>query len=624
MRDFVTGNLVFAYTSTMTDFNQAPPATERLNDEWRIYITSLVGTQYPNGVGQSYLPDLNVWTPGGGGRYFRQESGPFPAAPPSTLFPLGPGETVIAGTAKFGAPSMPLSGILNPYSQTAHPRNYMAFLGEAQIQSPGGRHGDSRPFIAAFDLAANGAITMQNETGLPTVEGGVKGRPAIVATSADQGSVFFAGGGAGQTQLYYVPWAYNAAGQSYNFGNLQRLGFGSGFESLSAPSVGARIYDGVPQPGLSNGEAIFEMTFIGKLIGRPHAEVFFARVRAGGAFGGPRNVPGTGTPVYMLPARTNERLFADGESGQYRALGVDWNVTSPIVIQQVLNGVATNVEVPNTRVTDRSSGKISFDTTLGGKAYVDTQMGTVRFAGSIPPRNAEVLATYTPRVMRVSAGSGAAFSSPAGLFDNRGIGEFSYWARGNNTSLVPPGGPIPDDPIGVGRYNFFYGRAAAGAGQAARPYLKTMRFGVQLPTPIHTQPGGGVTSITVTGVSQGISYYQLDPANGRVYFTSADEGNVVNVSYTGVDETTGQPIAIVLNGASVTMILERDEAPVGIDQAINENQPFAFIDPFDSAQAARRRPGLIWLFWTSTRGGSPDLYFQTIAPRYTPARVGRV
>ena len=42
-------------------------------------------------------------------------------------------------------------------------------------------------------------------------------------------------------------------------------------------------------------------------------------------------------------------------------------------------GETRNLEVANTRVVDQTTGVISFDCTLGGKVYLDPNLGTVRF-----------------------------------------------------------------------------------------------------------------------------------------------------------------------------------------------------------------------------------------------------
>ena len=63
----------------------------------------------------------------------------------------------------------------------------------------------------------------------------------------------------------------------------------------------------------------------------------------------------------------------------------------------------------------------------------------------------------------------------------------------------------------------------------------------------------------------------------------------------------------------------RRSSRAGVEQASNESSVAPFLDPFDPAKGSTdRRPGLIWMFWSSTRGGNPDIYMQTIAPHFGP------
>jgi hypothetical protein len=152
--------------------------------------------------------------------------------------------------------------------------------------------------------------------------------------------------------------------------------------------------------------------------------------------------------------------------------------------------------------------------------------------------------------------------------------------------------------------------------------MATYRLGLRLPTPIFTNESGAVPSISVTG---NVGPYQVDPSSGRVYFTAADEDRTVTVTYTGADLGTGTQLSSQAVVGNVTFIQERPEAPVPIEQAANESNVSAFIDPFDftSSDLRVRRPPLMWLFWTSNRAGYPDLYFQSIAPRLTPLPLGK-
>jgi hypothetical protein len=306
----------------------------------------------------------------------------------------------------------------------------------------------------------------------------------------------------------------------------------------------------------------------------------------------------------------NERLVADREAGIYRASGVTWNRRGALQVSQSLNGgPLTNIEVANTRTIDETSGIIAFDTILGGKAYVDTNLGTVRLANTLPARGSQLYLTYQPRFLRVSAG-GSAYTGPNLMFDNRLIGELSYWATPANAGVTMA------DPVRPSRFVFTYNKAASG-NQVARPHMQTVRAGIQLPASVATRQDGTLVGLTVTGAT---SYYQVDPANGRLYFTNADENRVVNVAFTGLDDA-GNAVVYAAADYTIGLLTERTEAPIPIDQAANETQLATYMDPFEGT-LANRRPSLFWLFWSSSRVGSPDIYFETLAPRFTPQPRG--
>ncbi|MBC8065994.1 MAG: hypothetical protein H7Y17_14265, partial [Chlorobia bacterium] len=275
-------------------------------------------------------------------------------------------------------------------------------------------------------------------------------------------------------------------------------------------------------------------------------------------------------------------------------------------------GVVTSIEDLPTKRLDKTTGLVVVDTTLGGKAYIDPRMGTVRLSNGLPLSTQQLVLTYTPKFLRVSTGTTSAYAGVSHFNDSRLDGvapptTTKYWARPNNTSIVA------GDTPRVNRFWFSYNRAAAGAGQAARPFMKTMRMGVQLPNQIYTDTNGNIVGLTVTGATD---FFQVDPVKGRIYFSPADEDRAVTINYSGIDPSTGVQLPGFVENRTVSLISEMDEAPVPIEQAVNESNMFAFPDPFDNATLPR--PNLVWMFWSSTRGGSPDLYFQTVAPRFAP------
>jgi outer membrane protein assembly factor BamB len=613
----LAGQLIVAYASNEAAFNTPQPPNASLFDSYRIFIASMNGDVPGAGAAQNPLRDLLIWNPPGTGRWFRHAAGPLPTVSDDVIFGSVAPEFVLPNTSKYGAPAFPALGRIHPLTGAQANGSYVAFLAQAEKQTPNGRVTENRIVMQRVVPDAAGNLTIEGPwvMGFDPTTG--KGRPAIVQ-SDERATVFFAGSGTGSNTMFYSHF------DGASFAQPQPLPLGSGFEEFGTPSVSARRYLGQSVPGLPNGTPVLELTFSAKLRGRAHSEVYFARLHSDGRLT-PTNAPGTRTPLVLLPRRVQERLVAESELGTYTAAGQVWEANdpagNPIVVEQLLGGTVTNLEVPNTRTVDRSTGLISFETRLGGRAYLDPAMGSVRFAGTLPARSATILLSYAPRILRISMSGGAAYAGPSGIFDPRFIGDAGYWATRLNTAASI------NDPVQNDRYIFTYGRAAAGAGSASRPYMRTVRFGVQLPTAVHTQSNGNLTNFSVANMANtATSFYQVDPANGRVYFTAENENFNVTITYTGVDEA-GNTVGPFVLERTVTLIGERAEAPVPIEQAVNESQLFSFIDPLDSPTDGpnnnNRRPGLIWMVYTSTRAGSPDIYFQTIAPRFTPVRSNR-
>ncbi len=604
------GRLSVVWSSNRPNFGTTSFATTPTQDSWRLYFATMNGvspTTGPNPTlpGNSPLNDLNSFTPTNPNtRWFSQDGAAYPApANDNALFGVQAGETLIPETVRYGSPAYPALGSFDPFGGAARRSTYLVFVGEAEKQSAQGRYLESRVFISNVSMTPNGSpVAVGNPVPLDYNGQMRKFRPAVVQMGATA-TVFFTGDGPGQKGLFYSVF------DGTNWGPVRQVQVGTGIEQMGSVHASARLYEGLSVGGLGTGSGMIELSFSGKLKGRSLPEIFFARLSTGRSA-----TPQNNGALISLPQRVDERLEQDGAPGTYRALGISWNVSQTIQLQQSFNGATTNLEVGGTRVTDPNTGLISFDSTLGGKVYLDPTMGTVRFSGTSPNRNAIMLLTYTPRILRVSTAQNVAHTNPVGLFDNRLIGEFDYWAQPGNTAINQ------NSAVRSARYVFTYTRGAAGNGQSTRPFMRTMRLGVQLPLPVHTQQNGTITSINVGGNT---SFYQVDPANGRIYFNAADENRTVTVTYTALDAATGNAIAGVVVQATVTLIDEKTEAPVPLEQAVNESQMTAFIDPFDFPNAANRRAGLIWMFWTSTRGGTPDLYFQTIAPKFAPKAAGQ-
>lgn len=596
------GALVTAWTSSRPNYGAPVPTAAVTDPAYRIFFATLPGQTPGASTGVSPLRDLRWFGPAATDRWMRQEFGPFPNLPNyDALFQSGAGENVIAGSEKFGAPAMPTMGLIDPLGGAPFTRSYMAFIGTAIKQTAAGRNTENRMMLATVQSNANGVLTVNGPVAMPFDPNTTKGRPSIYQVQ-DGATIFYSGAGTGQAQLFYT------VTDGTNFSRPTILAVGEGFESATSPSVQLRRYTGVP-----GNSIILEMTFSGKLRGRSNPEIFYGRMTTSSTSVNGNTVSATpDQPIYMN-ARTGEILTQEG-SDTYRALGVSWNTRAPIQVYQDLNGTVTNLELnPGSRTVDRQSGLIRFDSKLGGQIYIDPNLGTVRFSSTKPNPAAKILLDYTPRYLRVSESTIAGNVSPSILWDNRIAGDvsnYSYWfnVQGNGSLQNVPNTATPR----TARNFITYTRAASGAGQAARPYWKSLRIGVQLPRGIFTDAAGNLVNITITGTTTGP--IQVDPANGRIYFQATDEGRTVHIRYTSVDEASNQAGPLVDDDFTVGLIVERTEQPVPIDQAVNESAITPFLDPFDQQQ----RPGLIWMLFVSTRAGSPDLYFQTMAPRFAP------
>jgi len=618
------GNVLVAWASDRGTFVPSPgtPAQALTDSQLRIYLATLQGKSpsgSPPAAGSSPLKDLNAFIPGAS-KWFAQQSAisPFPApAQENALFNIGTGETLIPQTEQFHYPSLPSLGFLNPLASdppvaTPFPAITMAFVGDAQIQTPSGRQAESRIMAASVAMDVSGNVTAGTPVALESDAQRMKGRPAVVQLANNQSIIFYPTAGAGVSGLDFVTFDPTASTFGPVVGGIvqpQAVQLPGGIDSVTAVSAVARNYQGAATASPTPLTSIIELTITARLRGRPNTEVFFVRMRADGA-----NL-GTIVDVSVI---TPEILTREPEPVLFRSAGVAWDDTTLPQLWYSLPGNApvnlldTSV-TPTPYVIDPASGVIIWSTSLG-KVFLDPSMGTVRFA-SPPPSRAILQLVYQPQYVRLSQGTQSGYTMPSTLFDSRLVGDVGFWARPDGTKAQS------GDPIRTGRTIAMYSRAAAGGGQAARPLMTTLRPGIQLPLPIATDAGGNVLPITVNGVTRAVSFWQVDPAQGRIYFTSADEDNTVSISYTGRD-SSGNTVVITLPAAGnpppkVGLLIERAEDAVPIDKAINESNVTTFLDPFEGG-----RPNLFWMIWSSTRLGGSDLYFQTLSPRYAPAIGG--
>jgi hypothetical protein len=201
------------------------------------------------------------------------------------------------------------------------------------------------------------------------------------------------------------------------------------------------------------------------------------------------------------------------------------------------------------------------------------------------------------------------------------LGDFAYW--GNEINLAPN----VDDLLRFDRLVVAYSRTSSDGTAVARPYYQSLRPGVRLPGAVALNPNGSPVLFEVTwldGSPASERFYQIDPATGRVFFMAGHEDRRVRIRFAALD-SSGASLGTLTIEDTVRLVTEFEEQAVPIEQAANESGVNLALDPLNGPFNSQtvRRAGLVWMFWSSSRGGGPDVYLQTIAPRFTPRPPSR-
>jgi hypothetical protein len=578
------GGLHVAFSGNRpTAANQAAGSQPR--DVWSLFFARVGGVSPPNApaqAGTSPLRDLMGWIGAANNRFYTQPQGPLPNDPPGTLF--GGTAGTIVGVPQYTWPSFPVN------ARPGAANEIVFWNGKASKDDNGDGRPDfteNRVFYADYGLNGNlgsRAWIVRD----PTME---KKRIRPMNFGTDGIAIFWYGESNGVTRMFQnvrLANSRNGGDQTGNWSDNELIDPGQGFASAREP-----------QPILRNGG--IDIVFTGQLKDRPQPEIFYARFRAD------RNARVRG--LMELPERLLEPLVREGTSATYRARGVNWNADEAIqVFTYRGTGRPTRIDSSRNRVADPNTGVISVDSNLGGKLYIDPHVGTVRFSDP-PSSDLTIALRYTPRVMRVSElGTAGGHSNPSSFLDLRPQWDRNFYFNRNNQ-------PIQQNDIPLAtRIWHFYERGATGAGQTRRPYMKSQRLRVQLPAAVALQ-NGQIISLQVTGMAG--NFYQVDPGNGRVYFEEPDQGRQVTITFSYRDNNGAVQQTSVVD--FVDWGTEMPEQPVPIEQAIDEGTIFAFPDPFVWTQSDPR-PGVVWFMYTSTRHGTRDVFYQTLAPKFSAIR----
>lgn len=621
---------------------------------WRIYIT---GLQRPAGsfLGASPLNDLNGFVPFGS-LWFRPSLSEWPAnGTAAGLFTVLPGEVIDTSQGEssfaFTHPAFPSHGLTSPFAAdrwdtSTFADTALAFIGEAwKTDKTGTRVRVNQLMLTLLTMNTDGTVTANGTFPMPYDTTTIKGRPTVIN---DNGfiTVIYPGRANGVTQLF------RATFQNGVWTPPTSLGLANAFEDMGNPTMIARNSTGLNQ-------VVNDVFFTATVRGRSNSEAFMGQLQ-------PNSINAV-VDEWRPYADRLDKLEFDATTGTYWTPGVDWRLSdadlasfnlsvrrfdpvSGTFVFQDLMAAGTNLNV------DRKTRELSMKSSLGGQVFVDAQRGSVKFAGGMMPQNADLFITYSPRFVRISGAqsavwvddgaggrivnstksTGANYRNTSVIYDPRLIGininpdpdradqnrtqDLNYWFDVNGAA-APAGGNITHD-----RFWLVTSRTSSDGGSASRPYMSSFRFGIQLPTPVATNADGSLVNLTVNFAPAGAlsepPFYQVDPVNGRIYFTAPLEGRTVSVTYQGVDQS-GNPLAGTITlDQRVNIIPEKGEFAMPIEQVANESDVWLAIDPIWSASLQGRRPPLMWTFWTSGRTSTPDVYFQTLAPITSPIVPG--
>ena len=370
-----------------------------------------------------------------------------------------------------------------------------------------------------------------------------------------------------------------------------------------------------------------------------------------------------GAPVNVGGANVMcDKLTRDATRGVWYSRDVDWDSTKVSFYETAPEIPSFEVYVqldpadPNTIyqlnigkwTRDATSGAIAFqynvsDLPAGAPAPIIAQVtnlrtlfralvinpadGTVKFLQP-PDANALVYAKYRPRAYRLTddpAGDTAPCAI-ADYYDNRKYmlndpdGNPFYVPSGWSASVYPP----------TDRLWALWRRPGVGICYKTIRYMVQLKFQIGLDVNEGDRPA--VTGVTGIGAPIG-KPIEIDWTKNRLYFSASDavaykdvtEGGVVKkvpvpnqvqIAYTDAAGNSREDGGPTDTPVFVQMV-DEEIGPSGktfgnlTNISINESQVGAFKDPWDNK---------VWVFWTSTRAGNPDLYYETISPMFSGVR----
>lgn len=528
------------------------------------------------------------------------------------------------------------------------PELWMFWQGAANkvATGSGGASLDARTFYAPITREGSGAYVPD----LGSAPGGVpysfpndpslqkQGVRPLVADGT--GFVFWYGGAAGRTRLYYNVNRYDPTRNPDGMRNASAwsndaaLPTPGGLHGLSSPVPIPRRLN--PDQRAANVITHIDVVYTGSFQDRGQPETFMTRYLALELSNGR-----PGRAVTPFARVENELVARQGASQTWASRDVAWiyrdppagafvdaSGNSPWIVVRV-NGSRVNLGAP---VFDAPTGKLYFASTLGGRMVVDPQQGTIMFPDIAPKIGDAVTVSYTPQTLRLNVtrsdtgvveipsgwqGDAGFAAQPAVPAPGANTGPVALLDRSDNPRRVTEPDAVRPGyqgvrPTSVSRLWLIYRKTGSNMAGSGGLYFKTMRLMVRLPRPVVRNADGTIGSNIQVSNHRGP--VEIDWQRGRLYFTEIDEGATVRVVQTisgggsmtaDYRVTWGDELSVAATPGDQTT----GEAALPTDASVNEGQVTAVKDPFVDR---------LWVFWASTRSGTTDLYYMAVSPSFYP------
>lgn len=657
-RDRLTGNLHLVWASSRYGKDIVGETQPSSTDPWYLHMSVLENTRpigfpgswkfssgAPQGLPTWWWP-TNPALNGGDGA-------PFPAPDEVknnnlNLFPWPPE----VRSVRFTSPSV----ATDEWSS----RTWLFFGGQAQqevaaTQIPGstGKKLASKVFYTeVVNGRLNSSDIFQPTADYTMPKFGI--RAGILRTDPNPGPTnpmmwaFWYGGNSDRWQMYYT--ANPNVDDPTTWANEAELPVPKGLSSVAEPSPVFRWWEGrtgLPWLDTNTGQIMpagtFDVAYSGYSTYHKNSDIYLSRYLPGTAQVSHKQGGYWPVKLQTLPFRfePEEVLTRDSSKLTWYSTDVDWVADNPLRDFEIWahpdfrNGDPPPYQPQKLNVgkytRDPATGAIAFD--FSGNAtlkdryramVVNPAQGTVKLLKEYGPDLA-ITVKYKPRAYRLTVESNSDVSPCVVIDDDPNPRYRQSDPPGNPFYLDPNGTWDPDDPPPTDRMWVFWrrpggpGKPGTGIHYKAYRYMTTLQHDIKLDQDgrpmikeIQVIPPSDVPVLPI------IAPVEIDWKKRQLYFTAEDAIDprspmLKHISVTYVRADTDQDFT----EEHWIRFAEEDIGGEGAGGGttfgaltsvmVNEGQVCAYKDPWDPK---------VWVFWTSTRAGNTDIYYEAISPKF--------